>query len=148
MTSEVEGKALAATVGSTVEVEYAASKPEEKKFVRPPREGSTHLPKLPFVHLPQPRTASGRRMYYSDVPALRKEMAERIYRLDQKRKSAEEFSRTTQDFWRMELDGLKNIGEDNRRNMIAAIKIYLGQNRGSLRAVCKLLHIITTQNDN
>lgn len=66
-------------------------------------------------------------------------MQERIFMLDEKRKFAENYKRTTQDFWRMELDGLRNIGNDNKKNMIAAIKIYLGQTRGSLKAVCKLI---------
>ena len=72
-------------------------------------------------------------------------MADRIFRSDQKRKNSEEYVRTTQDFWRMELDGLRKIGEDNRRHMIAAIRVYLGQNRGSYRAVCELVHHIAQE---
>ena len=70
-------------------------------------------------------------------------MKTRLFKIDRQEKFRNDFKRTSQDFWRMELDRLSKIGDDNRRHMAAAIQVYLGQSRGSSKAIESLLrHVV------
>ena len=74
---------------------------------------------------------------------FREEMKKRLFKIDRKEKFQNDYKRTSQDFWRMELDRLNKISNDNRRHMAAAIQVYLGQTKGSSKAVQSLLkHVV------
>ena len=69
----------------------------------------------------------------------RQEMKQRVFKIDRKEKFNHDYKRTSQDFWRMQLDRLDKISDDNRRHMAAAIKVYLGQTHGSSKAIKSLV---------
>jgi len=69
-------------------------------------------------------------------------MRERLFKIDKSEKFANDFRRTSQDFWRMELDRMEHVSSDNRKNMAAAAQVYLGQSRGSTRAIQELIKYI------
>ena len=70
---------------------------------------------------------------------IRAEMKSRLFDIDAKEKFEIDLKRTTEDFWRMELDGISAIGDDNRRHMANVIKVYLGQTEGSRAALKPLM---------
>ncbi|XP_076812717.1 uncharacterized protein LOC143459438 [Clavelina lepadiformis] len=106
---------------------------------RPLREGSTRLPPFPVVHIVKSKVGKNPKLSFNEVPELRKEMKDRLFKIDRREKFHHDFKRTSQDFWRMELDRLNKIGEDNRRHMSAAIRVYLGQTHGSCKAIKSLI---------
>jgi len=107
---------------------------------RPSKAGSTHLHPFPMVHIVKPKCALNKdRIYYDEVADLRAEMKSRLYAIDASEKFEHDMKRTTDDFWRMELDGIAQIGDDNRKHMVNVIKVYLGQTEGARAALKPLL---------
>ncbi|RUS76164.1 hypothetical protein EGW08_016076, partial [Elysia chlorotica] len=95
--------------------------------------GSTRLPKFPVVNL-ETRDLATKQLFYSDVPALRHELKTK-YSSSAKTKVAEDYERTQQDFYRMELDKLDQVHPINRKHMTSAYFAYLQNTPGSKKAI-------------
>lgn len=107
---------------------------KEKKGDGPNRkEGSTHLPKFPVVSLETKELAT-KQLSYSDVPMLRKELKTK-YSSQSKQKVDQDYKRTQQDFYRMDLDRLDHVAPNNRRHLTSTYMAYLQNTPGSRRAV-------------
>lgn len=97
------------------------------------REGSTRLPKFPVVNL-ETQDLATKQLFYSDVPALRQELKTK-YSSSAKSKIDEDYKRTQQDFYRMELDKLDEVHPVNRKHMKSAYFAYLQNTPGSKKAI-------------
>lgn len=107
---------------------------KEKKGDGPNRkEGSTRLPKFPVVNLETKELAT-KQLSYSDVPMLRKELKTK-YSSQSKQKVDQDYKRTQQDFYRMDLDRLDHVAPNNRRHLTSTYMAYLQNTPGSRRAV-------------
>lgn len=116
---------------------------KKKKGERPPKEGSTRLPKFPSIKVPAGELTS-RTLYYSDVPMLREELRKK-YTNNADGKVNEEYERTKADFYRMELDRMKDYHPLSRPNMRKAYFAYLQNNPGSKKAIYECVK--TTEKD-
>lgn len=97
------------------------------------KEGSTRLPKFPVVNL-ETQEMGTKQLFYSDVPALRQELKVK-YGSSAKTKVDEDYKRTKQDFYRMELDKLNEVHPINRTHMKSAYFAYLQNTPGSKKAI-------------
>ncbi|XP_012942745.2 uncharacterized protein LOC106012931 [Aplysia californica] len=97
------------------------------------KEGSTRLPKFPMVHM-ETQDLATKQLYYSDVPTLRQELKTK-YSSSAKTKVDEDYRRTQQDFYRMELDKLDEVHPVNRKHMRSAYFAYLQNTPGSKKAI-------------
>ncbi|XP_064596635.1 dentin sialophosphoprotein-like [Liolophura sinensis] len=100
---------------------------------RPPKEGSTRLPKFPVVAL-ETADIANKQLYFSDVPMLREELKQK-YSANAKQKIDADYERTTQDYYRMELDKMDEIHPVNRPHMRKAYFAYLQNTPGSKKAI-------------
>ncbi|XP_067667859.1 dentin sialophosphoprotein-like [Haliotis asinina] len=100
---------------------------------RSKKEGSTRLPKFPVVTLDSKEYAT-KALYYSDVPELRRELRDK-YSQNATKKIDEDYTRTKQDFYRMDLDKLDEVHPLNRPHMRNAYFAYLQNTPGSRKAV-------------
>lgn len=100
---------------------------------RPPKEGSTRLPKFPAVRV-QTDQLNNKPLYYSDVPMLRSELRKK-YSSCASDKVKEDYKRTKADFFRMELDRMEAYHPSNRPHMRSAYFAYLQNTPGSRQAV-------------
>ncbi|XP_046350947.2 spore wall protein 2-like isoform X2 [Haliotis rufescens] len=100
---------------------------------RSKKEGSTRLPKFPVVTLDSKELAT-KPLYYSDVPELRRELRDK-YSQNATKKIDEDYTRTKQDFYRMDLDKLDEVHPLNRPHMRNAYFAYLQNTPGSRKAV-------------
>ncbi|XP_046564224.1 uncharacterized protein LOC124273057 isoform X2 [Haliotis rubra] len=100
---------------------------------RSKKEGSTRLPKFPVVTLDSKEYAT-KPLYYSDVPELRRELRDK-YSQNATKKIDEDYNRTKQDFYRMDLDKLDEVHPMNRPHMRNAYFAYLQNTPGSRKAV-------------
>ncbi|XP_078665462.1 uncharacterized protein LOC144907919 [Branchiostoma floridae x Branchiostoma belcheri] len=108
---------------------------------RPPKEGSTHLPMFPKINYSKTETARKEIINYGEVPKLRQELKAK-YGTGAEERRREDYRRTKQDFYRMELDKLKYIHPINRGHMKAACTTYLGTTPGSQRAISMLAKVL------
>ncbi|XP_078584331.1 uncharacterized protein LOC144866666 [Branchiostoma floridae x Branchiostoma japonicum] len=108
---------------------------------RPPKAGSTHLPMFPKINYSKTETARKEIINYGEVPKLRQELKEK-YGSGAEERRREDYRRTKQDFYRMELDKLKYIHPINRGHMKAACTTYLGTTPGSQRAISMLAKVL------
>ncbi|XP_013404942.1 uncharacterized protein LOC106169858 [Lingula anatina] len=112
--------------------ELSASRKKEDKD-RPKKEGSTRLPKFPAVEV-DAKDMRDRKLLYSDVATLRQEIKDKYTTSAQKRVN-EEYNRTKQDFFRMELDKMEEIHPNSRPIMRSAYFAYLQNTPGAKKAV-------------
>jgi len=110
--------------------------PAKKDQDRPPKEGSTRLPKFPAVHMSKKGIKN--ELNYADVPGLREQLKEKLGAGNAEQKS-EDYTRTKQDFFRMELDKMDEIHPINRDNMKATYFAYLQNTPGSKKAIHECL---------
>ncbi|XP_066269168.1 neurofilament heavy polypeptide-like [Branchiostoma lanceolatum] len=108
---------------------------------RPPKAGSTHLPMFPKINYSKTETGRKEIINYGEVPKLRQELKEK-YGSGATERRKEDYRRTKQDFYRMELDKLKYIHPINRGHMKAACTTYLGTTPGSQRAISMLAKVL------
>ncbi|CAD5120165.1 DgyrCDS8742 [Dimorphilus gyrociliatus] len=108
-------------------------KPRKKDGDRPPKEGSTHLPKFPAVQVPA-NDLGTKKIDFSQVKQLRREIA-RKYSANADSRVNDEYRRTKNDIYRMELDKLEDIHEVNRQHMRRTYFAYLQNNKGAKKAV-------------
>lgn len=104
-------------------------------------DGSTRLPKWPVVKFQKPEIGLQEQINWGDVPKLREQLKERYGgNADVRYKS--DYTRTKQDWYRMELEELKNINEVNRGHMQLTCHTYLGTSPGSKKAVASLAKVL------
>jgi len=106
--------------------------PSKKEKERPPKEGSTRLPKFPAVSMS--KKGIKQELNYADVPTLRGQLREKMG-VGNKDQQNEDYTRTKQDFFRMELDKMDEIHPINRNNMRATYFAYLQNTPGSKKAI-------------
>ncbi|KAL3892451.1 hypothetical protein ACJMK2_004656 [Sinanodonta woodiana] len=111
----------------------SAEKGEKSKKTRPPKEGSTRLPKFPVITLDRKELAT-KPLHYNDVPMLRSEF-EASFSLKSKERMKKDYKRTKEDFYRMELDRLNEIHKRSRPHMRQAYFAYLQNTPGSREAI-------------
>ncbi|KAK6186966.1 hypothetical protein SNE40_006221 [Patella caerulea] len=97
------------------------------------KEGSTRLPKYPVVTL-ETADLANKQLYYSDVPMLREELRQK-YSANATKKVEEDYEKTKQDFYRMDLDKLNEVHPVNRQHMKSTYFAYLQNTPGSKKAV-------------
>ncbi|XP_077990151.1 uncharacterized protein LOC144444562 isoform X2 [Glandiceps talaboti] len=100
------------------------------------KEGSTRLPKWPVVKMDNPDMAN-KEMDWSDVPKLREELRTK-YSGNATERKKNDYTRTKQDWYRMELSELKKIHPVNRAHMKVTCTAYLGTSPGAKKAVSNL----------
>ncbi|XP_067927825.1 uncharacterized protein [Watersipora subatra] len=134
-----------ATPGQPIKIKkpqpFRQSPKKEKKV----GEGSTMIPAFPTIDMDTPDLAS-RKLDYSDVPMLRKELREK-YSSQGKAKIDSDYERTKVDFYRMELHRLGDVHPMNRENMKSAYFAYLQNTPGSKKAVKECLEQIEAEKD-
>lgn len=105
-----------------------------KKKEKPPKQGSTRLPKFPVVDFSSSKENATKRFPYSEVPKFRQEVMGR-YKQDAPKKVNSDYSRTRDDFYRMDLDRLDEVHPINRPHMRKAYFAYLQNTPGSKKAI-------------
>ncbi|XP_061177772.1 DNA ligase 1-like [Saccostrea echinata] len=105
-----------------------------KKKEKPPKQGSTRLPKFPVVDFSSSKENATKRFPYSEVPKFRQEVMGR-YKHDAPKKLNSDYSRTRDDFYRMDLDRLDEVHPINRPHMRKAYFAYLQNTPGSKKAI-------------
>lgn len=112
-------------------------KEDKKKEERPPKEGSTRLPKFPAVGMSKKGIKPD--LYYSDVEELRQTIKQKIG-VGAEAKVSQDYTRTKQDFFRMELDKMDEYHNDkSRQNMSKVYYAYLENTPGSKKAIRECL---------
>lgn len=99
--------------------------------------GSTRLPKFPVIHLSNQDLAT-KELAYTDIPMLREELV-RSFSHNEGSRIREDYARTRQDFYRMELDRITEMHKNSRPHMRAAYFAYLQNTPGSRMAVYECL---------
>lgn len=125
--------------------EDGKKKQKQKGGERPPKEGSTRLPKFPSIKVPAGELTT-KTLYYSDVPMLRQELRKK-YTQNGDGKISEEYERTKKDFYRMELDRMKDYHPLSRPNMRKAYFAYLQNNPGSKKAIYECVKTAEKEED-
>ncbi|KAL5014239.1 hypothetical protein ScPMuIL_008509 [Solemya velum] len=120
------------------------NKDEKDEKKRPPKEGSTRLPKFPILKLETEELAK-EELDYGDVPRLRNELKQK-YSLNAEGKIQKDYTRTKQDFYRMELDKLEEVHPLNRKNMLKSYFAYLQNTPGSRGAVKDCVKTLSKSN--
>ncbi|XP_071854031.1 uncharacterized protein [Apostichopus japonicus] len=115
--------------------------PREKKNDKSKPDGSTRLPKWPVVKFQKPEIGLQKEINWGDVPKLRDQLNER-YGGNAEQRYKSDFTRTKQDWNRMELEALKDINEVNRGHMQLTCHTYLGTSAGSRKAVSSLAKVL------
>lgn len=100
---------------------------------RPPKEGSTLLPKFPAVSV-NCNELSKRTFFYNDVPALREQLRDKCSN-SSKKKHDDDYTRTRADIFRMELDRFDQLKPKSRPLMRKCYFAYLQNTEGSKRAI-------------
>lgn len=95
--------------------------------------GSTRLPKFPVINLSNQDLAT-KELKYTDIPMLRDELVRSFSHQEGSRKQ-NDYTRTRQDFYRMELDRITEMHKNSRPHMRAAYFAYLQNTPGSRKAV-------------
>ncbi|XP_033109062.1 uncharacterized protein LOC117110464 isoform X2 [Anneissia japonica] len=120
-------------------------RPEVKKVLvtrsNQKKEGSTHLPKWPVVSYKRPDVAINKRLDWGDVPLLRNDLGTK-YSSNAHERRQKDYTRTKQDWSRMELHKLKEIHGVNREHMRMTCHAYLGTSPGSKKAVEELAQVL------
>lgn len=112
--------------------------PRSAKQKRPEsKQGSTRLPKFPVISLANQDLAT-KELKYTDIPMLRDELVRSFSHQEGGRKK-DDYTRTRQDFYRMELDRITEMHKNSRPNMRAAYFAYLQNTPGSREAVYQCL---------
>ncbi|XP_041360941.1 ABC transporter F family member 4-like isoform X2 [Gigantopelta aegis] len=106
---------------------------KERESRHKTHEGSTRLPKFPVVTMKTDDLVT-KQLFYSDVPMLRRELEEK-YSANAQSKIDEDFKRTQEDFYRMELDRMDEYHPSNRPLMCQAYFAYLSNTPGSRKAI-------------
>lgn len=107
---------------------------DSQKQKRPEaKQGSTRLPKFPVI-MPPNSELSTKELHYGDVPMLRDEVVKSFSHYGEDRRKSD-YTRTRQDFYRMELDRLDEYHETTRPHMRAAYFAYLQNTPGSRKAI-------------
>ncbi|XP_048728415.2 protein starmaker-like isoform X4 [Ostrea edulis] len=107
---------------------------QKTKKEKPPKQGSTRLPKFPVVDFSSSRENATKCFPYSEVPKFRQEVMGR-YKHDAPKKLDSDYKRTRNDFYRMDLDRLDEIHPTNRQHMRKAYFAYLQNTPGSKKAI-------------
>ncbi|XP_019645731.1 PREDICTED: uncharacterized protein LOC109486345 [Branchiostoma belcheri] len=116
---------------------------EPEKTKRPQKEGSTHLPKIPVVKLRKPPISTRKGIIdWADVATLRKELKDKVYHDDQQKRYRSDYIRTSQDFYRMKMDKLRQGDPKTLDNMKVCCNVYLGTSMGSRRAIRDLVSVL------
>lgn len=115
--------------------------PRERKNDGTKQEGSTRLPKWPVVKFQKPEIGLQKEINWGDVPKLRDQLKER-YGSNAEQRFRSDMTRTRQDWYRMDLEGLKDINEVNRGHMQLTCHTYLGTSSGSRKAVASLAKVL------
>ncbi|XP_022334743.2 uncharacterized protein LOC111131466 isoform X4 [Crassostrea virginica] len=105
-----------------------------KSKEKPPNKGSTRLPKFPVVDFSSSKENATKCFPYSEVPKFRQEVMGR-YKHDAPKKLNSDYSRTKDDFYRMDLDRLDEVHPINRPHMRKAYFAYLQNTPGSKKAI-------------
>jgi len=111
---------------------------------RPPKSGSTRLPRFPAVEVPA-GDLTNRTLYYSDVPMLRAELRKK-YTDNSDAKVQAEYTRTKKDFYRMELDKMHEFHPTSRKHMRSCYFAYLQNNKGSKKAIYECVKTVEKEN--
>lgn len=98
-----------------------------------PKSSSTRSSTFPMVNL-QSQNMTKRQLTFSDVPMLRKELQQKCTMNSQK-KILQDYQRTKEDFYRLELNRLDEIPPVNRANVRASYFAYLQNTPGSRKAI-------------
>lgn len=105
---------------------------------RPPKEGSTRLPKFPVVKLPTDdqywSDLVSKTLWYNDVAELREKINE-TYGLAVPGRIQQDYIKMKQDFYRMELDRFDAYHPQNRQRMKMIYRAYLQNTPGSRLAL-------------
>lgn len=109
-------------------------KKQGKEKNRPPKEGSTRLPKFPVVNFNAGKENATKQFPYSEIPQFREEMRSKFSPHAQNKVDSD-YNRTKQDFYRMELDKIDEIHPLNRPHMRKAYFAYLQNTPGSRKAI-------------
>ncbi|CAH1776097.1 unnamed protein product, partial [Owenia fusiformis] len=112
---------------------------------RPPKEGSTRLPKYPAVAM-DTKEISNKKLNYADVPEIREEIKVKFGRNADQKVNAD-YTRTKQDFFRMELDKMEEVAPSSRPNMRKAYFAYLQNTPGSKKAIHECMKELDTKDD-
>ncbi|XP_066299334.1 uncharacterized protein [Branchiostoma lanceolatum] len=116
---------------------------EPEKSKRPRKEGSTHLPKIPVVKLRKPPISTRKGIIdWADVATLRKELKDTVYHDDQQKRYRSDYIRTSQDFYRMQMDKLRKGNPKILDNMKVCCNVYLGTSTGSRKAIRDLVKVL------
>lgn len=115
--------------------------PKMEQDTESKKEGSTRLPKWPIVEFVKNGDMAKEKLNWGDVPKLREELRTKYSSNAQDRKK-KDYSRTQQDWTRMELGKLKDINEVNRTHMQVTCNTYLGTSAGSKAAVKSLAKVL------
>lgn len=106
------------------------------------KQGSTRLPRFPVIAPPNSDLTT-KELHYGDVPMLRDELIKSFSHFGDERKKSD-YTRTRQDFFRMELDRLEEYHHTTRPHMRAAYFAYLQNTPGSKKAIYDCMKEITT----
>lgn len=112
------------------EKEAAAGKREKRPEAK---QGSTRLPKFPVI-MPPNTELTKKDLFYGDVPMLRDEL-HKSFSHNGDGRIKDDYNRTRQDFYRMELDRVDEYHRFSRPHMRAAYFAYLQNTPGSRKAV-------------
>ncbi|ESO83233.1 hypothetical protein LOTGIDRAFT_236810 [Lottia gigantea] len=115
------------------ETQKKKEKKIDERAKKTKHEGSTRLPKYPVVTLETSDLAT-KKLYYSDVPMLREELKQK-YSANATKKIEEDYEKTKQDFYRMDLDKLNEVHPVNREHMRSTYFAYLQNTPGSKKAI-------------
>ncbi|XP_071941040.1 uncharacterized protein [Antedon mediterranea] len=120
------------------------TRPDIKKIVltrsSDNKEGSTRLPRWPVVSYKRP-VPNNTELNWGDVPSLRSELGTK-YSSNAHERKQKDYTRTKQDWSRMELFKLKELHEINREHMRMTCNAYLGTSPGSRKAVEELAQVL------
>lgn len=106
------------------------------------KQGSTRLPKFPVIAPPNAELTT-KELRWSDVPMLREEMIKSFSHFGEGRKKSD-YTRTRQDFFRMELDRFDEYHDTTKPHMRAAYFAYLQNTPGSRKAIYDCMKEITS----
>ncbi|KAL3307243.1 hypothetical protein Ciccas_014248 [Cichlidogyrus casuarinus] len=115
------------------------SSPPELDCDRPPKVGSTQFPAYSTILDRNSNTEFDKEtLYFTDNARMRHMAAER-FSDESKEKIDEDYTKTINDFFRMELDKMDQIHPKNRENMKQLFLAYLQNSTGSKKALHECL---------
>ncbi|KAK6959680.1 halomucin [Biomphalaria glabrata] len=119
----------------------AETSKKEGRAKKPPNREETAATRFPVIRMDL-KELETKPLYYSDVPTLREHLKTK-YSANAQAKIKEDYTRTQQEFYRMELDRLDQVHPVNRKHMTGVYFAYLQNTPGSKKAVTECVGKLT-----